>query len=1768
MKNTLRKLIILICIFLTVSTFVFARYAEDINGDGRVNVRDIIIFISYIFIGFPSGDIDCDVNGDGRVNISDIIHVIGVALTNEEATWIPEKVSDFSIQEILSSEDIFSVELTWTDEFAEKTKLYYLEKSEDNLFKENVLTFAVYDTSYTDQLPKDKEYFYRVQSASETKENNGRLSDYSEIKSVAKPNTPSEINVYQVNNNVVLNWTDNSSVETGFDIYRSNSSDGEFVLIETVESSVAEYRDSGLTDEETYFYAVCSKYKDFKSDKAYSKGVIFKEHAEFQVNVSSDYDQKNPEAARLKNGGFVVVWQSYAADGDGYGIFARIFSADGAAVSDDMQVNSFALNDQCRPKVAGLASGGFVVVWESFAQDSDNLGVFAQVFDENGNAAGTEIQVHETVEGYQCVPCVASLRSGGFVIAWVSGAEANDSDSIYVRVFDEVGVALTSEVQANDTDETEKWEIDLAVGSDNSIIVCWDSYWYDPGVYQSKVMMRKFDSALNAAGNAIEVNTYWEDNNDFAIISRPCIAYLRDNGFAVVWQSSNQDGDGEGIFARVYDAELCPVTAEFQVNEYSEGYQEGCSVSSLNDGSFSVVWVSYGGSSDIDVIVGQIFDASGNKRDEEFLLNDYMPSYKYLTDVIRLNDAQYLTVWDTAEQDGSGLGIYAKIDGTVYARPMSPYYINVERTYSCASIEWEDTSSNEEGFRIYRSVNSVDDFEEIGVCGSNENSFTDSAVAAGTTYHYYISSFNSKGESEDCVKGVFNFLTPYTVPELIAVAENNLFQCLDTSGMPYYYRIYEQDSVWHVPNTSNWIGAELKHWLEFSSASYICIYVYAYEDTSFTLELKKGSDFVVKRTFEVKGSPAWQIINFELDQSIKDAGVVDYMAFSRVTKPLSFLGIFSDCSLKFGCPRFTVGSSDNNNYMYTNDNFPDGVNFVSVFRTVCNANEMIEASDLNLTEPYTVIPAGTYYRDYNVETGKKYYYAFMCTADSGASEQGVLSTIYQVIHGDNSELEKPVLYDPGNLSKEAITLNLKWSKSTESRVSFYELQIACNNLFSEIYQKLNVDLTETNVTLTEEGEYFFRLRACSDDIDMGGTFSGWSNIVDFSINPNDAPDAPVLIDPGAEVNQSGFEISWTDESDSGAEIYYVEEALTSDFSSILNEYVSFSTKLQINKYDNGKYYYRVRAVNNSGTIPAFSEYSNVVDVVINRDLSIPLVPLVDVFCSPTNSALQTISGEKEQDVSIYINDSEFTSVYSPHWSAEIMCTDQGENYFNIKAVRANGMESEIVQVVIEYDTVAPEIEILSPAPGETIYQVPVAFKVRTESEKDLLFLNGERVYGIGNNEYILWLEDLAEGVNKFTLEATDVLGNTRDREITLVYVPYEAGENYTVYALTEDMFPDEGNAPEVNTDVILQFEVNNNNEPVAGETVAFKVLTGTGVLNVREAETDSEGIAEVVLTTGLDIDEPDIVEAALAEFLTISSEVRIFSKPAAHSQIEKLTEETQDYALGANIDLRVRIKDQYENIVSGVPLACEVVSGRGVLNAETVTSNLAGEASVMLSMDNALEDNTRIMLTSLSDSGVSVMYNIQTQSDSAGMTVEALRQMVDNNAGKINDFQADIYRTSNADFLPAVSTLHVWQKGDLQKVEQYTPESKVFIRPQLEKCDPVEIPEYGEEIVSFDSENNIYAVKSYVVDEESFKYNIDYIDVDMGVVVRSESYHVDDDMSFKWIYEYESFVQIAGAYVCDRKKESFCVNECMQYETNAVFSNIVANNGIADSVFE
>ncbi|MFN0192762.1 MAG: calcium-binding protein, partial [Aestuariivirga sp.] len=109
----------------------------------------------------------------------------------------------------------------------------------------------------------------------------------------------------------------------------------------------------------------------------------------FKVNATADAGTQNlAVSAGLSNGNILVLWTDDTNNVDsaaGTDIIAQLHDPFGAAIGDPFQINTFAeLDQETDADVMALPNGGFMVVYEQNANDGDS-DIHYQTFDENLN---------------------------------------------------------------------------------------------------------------------------------------------------------------------------------------------------------------------------------------------------------------------------------------------------------------------------------------------------------------------------------------------------------------------------------------------------------------------------------------------------------------------------------------------------------------------------------------------------------------------------------------------------------------------------------------------------------------------------------------------------------------------------------------------------------------------------------------------------------------------------------------------------------------------------------------------------------------------------------------------------------------------------------------------------------------------------------------------------------------------------------------------------------------------------------------------------------------------------------------------------------------------------------------------------------------------------------------------------------------------------------------------------------------------------------------
>ena len=152
--------------------------------------------------------------------------------------------------------------------------------------------------------------------------------------------------------------------------------------------------------------------------------------------------------AVLSDGSYVVAWQSYGEEGDGYGIYGQRYSANGAKAGSEFRINAVTTGDQLYPSVTALAGGGFVVAWQG---SSANPGVCMQRFDVAGHALGGEMRANSYTGATPLSPTLATLTDGGWVVAWTITGEDGSGYGVYAQRYTVDGAAFGGEFRVNTT---------------------------------------------------------------------------------------------------------------------------------------------------------------------------------------------------------------------------------------------------------------------------------------------------------------------------------------------------------------------------------------------------------------------------------------------------------------------------------------------------------------------------------------------------------------------------------------------------------------------------------------------------------------------------------------------------------------------------------------------------------------------------------------------------------------------------------------------------------------------------------------------------------------------------------------------------------------------------------------------------------------------------------------------------------------------------------------------------------------------------------------------------------------------------------------------------------------------------------------------------------------------------------------------------------------------------------------------------------------------
>lgn len=368
-------------------------------------------------------------------------------------------------------------------------------------------------------------------------------------------------------------------------------------------------------------------------DVAYRRGTLASglNGAELRAHAVTAGDQVQPSAAMNDAGHLVVAWRGSDSSGgseEAGAIFARGFAADGTPLPDEVKVNAAAYRDLGVPDVAINDSGAVAVAWQIEGQEGSGSDVYARrlSFDV---AAGTltpvasagsnaDVRLNQTTRGPQRAPTVGIDADGDMLSAWQTQHQDGYSWAIFSRRYSAAADSFAAETLVNAGIQLgPQIAPDLAIAADGRTVAAWLGPDVPVGAEEGEgghkpaVHARFYDDAGGtAAGGEVVLATYAGIEDSPAAAATDAAG-----GMVVAWQSWETAGDGSdfGIYAKLFQAD------------------------------------------------GRWLDVNENGLDDDVMLvNTFTAGSQAKPAVASDASGNFVVVWESARQDGSGTGIFAR----------------------------------------------------------------------------------------------------------------------------------------------------------------------------------------------------------------------------------------------------------------------------------------------------------------------------------------------------------------------------------------------------------------------------------------------------------------------------------------------------------------------------------------------------------------------------------------------------------------------------------------------------------------------------------------------------------------------------------------------------------------------------------------------------------------------------------------------------------------------------------------------------------------------------------------------------------------------------------------------------------------------------------------------------------------------------------------------------------------------------------------------------
>jgi len=447
--------------------------------------------------------------------------------------------------------------------------------------------------------------------------------------------------------------------------------------------------------------------------------------ASFIVTESPAEQQFQPAIAKV-DGGYIITWQAGLRGGffpKDWDLKGQFYDENFNRSGEEFMVATQLEGHQTDSAVTVLDSGKVVVAWQG--PDSSGEGIKQQLLVSSSQPTDIVLSTDSVFE-----TAVENLP-----FATVSAAAAVNSNLTFTYLGDSAGGAFRLEgdkLIVNDSGRLDAEvdgtvEVTLRVTDDNghsydeviSLEVADSNREarYSAGP-ERFVTSPTGETAHLASGGFVHVRNNGETAVDLydsagtllrenirplheGYETQPTVAGLSGGGFVLTWEATNADGSESGVQAQLFDSAGNVASGIIPVNTTAAGDQDSPSVASRGGGGFVVVWRDESGASpSASEIVGQLFDAGGNKVGGEFVVNVPDVVYQSRPDVASLSSGGFVVTWSDSNGSDVRAQVYDvagnKIGGTITVNTTLVEFQYDQRVIGLANggfvVTWEDRS--------------------------------------------------------------------------------------------------------------------------------------------------------------------------------------------------------------------------------------------------------------------------------------------------------------------------------------------------------------------------------------------------------------------------------------------------------------------------------------------------------------------------------------------------------------------------------------------------------------------------------------------------------------------------------------------------------------------------------------------------------------------------------------------------------------------------------------------------------------------------------------------------------------------------------------------------------------------------------------------------------------------------------------------------------------------------------------------------------------------